>query len=274
MNKKVLILICTLFAFITVNTIGAYSYWDSMTDRQSEIAPIGEWRIIGTDFTQAAIDLQTYITNYVSIYPSLDFIYNQLGNSSGQSYTIPNISINNVVWDISGFGTKPPAKSMGFVQIVDRTGGYPILPVAPTTPESDYFLVNDVRNTNTDNDYSIRMNYGSEMVTDQPITGLTQVSFYASRGTQASNELLILVNRTLEVKVSVDKVSWTTIGTITPSTPSGSSYSFTKFVLDVPANLLGNDLYVTFHFNGEGAGGGSSKTYSRVVIDELNFITS
>ncbi len=274
MNRKVLILVCTLFALIAANTIGAYSYWDSVTDRQSEISPIGEWRVLGTDFTQAAIDMQAYIANNVGTYPALDYIYNQAGNSNGQSYVIPNVSINNIVWDISGFGTKPPAKSMGFVQIVDRTGGHPILPVAPTTPESDYFLVSDVRNTNTDNDYSIRMNYGSEMVTDQPITGLTQVSFYASRGTQTSNELLTLVNATLEVKVSVDKINWTTIGTITPSTPSGSSYSFSQFTLDVPANLLGNDLYVTLHFNGEGTRSGNNSIYSRVVIDELNFITS
>jgi len=278
-TKKVLVYLA--LSFIIAFQVGgdAYSFWDLPTKTTSENVTIGDWLSVST-WGQSAIDIINYIDANISNDPNLQSIYDQSGNLSKVSIRIENLTIDDISWDIVGIGTKTPTTSLGFIQIVDRaeTGGsfvHAILPPAPTGVDPyidyNYFLVNDVNNTITNNQYSIRLNYGVSMQTDQPINSLTEVSFYASRGLSSVSDDIPVVSRGFSVEVSLNNSNWTTIGSNSSVTPPSNSYAFNQYVYSVPANLSGQDLYVRINYSGESIGKVKDAAYSRLVIDGLEF---
>ncbi len=257
----------------------AYSFWDLPTKTTSENVTIGDWLSVSI-WGQPAIDIANYIDTNISVDPNLQSIYDQSGNLTGVTVVVENITIDDIVWDIVGVGTKTPTTSLGFIQIIDRAengGGFvhAILPPAPTGVDPyvdyNYFLVNDVKNTVTDNQYGIRLNYGAVMQTDQPVNNLTEVSFYASRGLTSISDDIPVVSRDFSVEVSTNNSTWTTIGTDSSVTPPGNAYAFTQYTYSVPGNLSGQNLYVRISYSGESVGKKKDATYSRLVIDGLEF---
>ncbi len=284
--RKLLIVFLFIF-FISVNTISqGYSYWDNQNEASNETLPIGTWNFLTEVISsQVATDITSYVDSILAgnSNSSLQYIYSQSGNFAGTTATVQDIDIYEVIWDITGTGTNNP-DTMGYVSLIDRAEDgsnnliHPTLTdytTSPSYPEYNYFTSSDVNNTLTNNQYSLRLNYGVTMTSDTAISNLSNISFYASRGLSASNDpFTMTTGRTFTVSISTDGVNWVQIGSGTPSAPSSSDVAFTHYSYDVPVGYQGQNLYLQILFNGQGVKSGKNKLFSRMVIDELIVTTN
>ena len=282
-NNRIFIVFLSIFLFLTNSAISSsYGYWDKSNDVQNEILPIGSWTFALNPITgQVAIDLSNYIDGILSTDPNndLQYIYLQDGNLSNVVTTIENIAFYNYTWDITGTGTATPAETLGFISLVDRsTDGFSnplhdILPAYTTTPpfpEYSYFKAYDALNNITNNLYSLRLNYGVTITTDQPIANMSEVSFYAARGLIAPNDTLTMASdRTFEVSISTDGINWVLLGSDTPVNATTDSLAFSFYSYPIPSQFLNQNLYLRILYNGEAIKQGNNRSFSRLIIDDL-----
>lgn len=285
-NRKFQIILVFIF-FISASAISSgYSVWDDLEKPEvNQTLPIGTWdfftEVIGS---QLASSLSTYVDDQIALDPNspLQNIYDQSGNLSQVTVTVEDINVYGYVWDFYGIGTATPSTTLGFVSLIDRVEntGTPIHPIltpyttTPTYPEYSYFTSYDVKNLLTNNQYSLRLNYGVTMTTNTTITNMTDVSFYASRGLLSPDDPYAMTNRAFQVEISTDNANWIQIGTATPSTPSANEINFTQYNYSIPAQYLNQNLYLRIVFNGEAIKSGNSRAYSRMIIDELIITTN
>lgn len=279
--KKVHILILVIFTVLLNAVSFGYGFFDDLSKNDIDnIITIGNWSTITGD---AAIgtSITTYIDNEIATNPTstLQNIYDQSGNLSKVTVTIEDITMYDIVWDIFGIGTSTPTTTLGYVSLINRvldgtgTPIHDIVPDTPTTvlpyPEYNYFTSYDVKNTSTNNDLSIRLNYGVTITTDTVITNMSQVSFYASIGLNDAKDTVNVVSRPFTVEVSEDGITWTQIGTDTPPIPVSNEYNFNLYSYNLPTQLLNKDLFLRISFQGEAIKIGKTRSMSRLVIDEL-----
>jgi len=283
--KKIFIIFVLAFIISTISAVSiGYSYYDTKTDVTPFSYSIGTWEWVDA-LADVSDEIYAYVESQIASDSNLQYIYTPSGNLSSVSVSIDGITYFGTTWNITGYGSTTPIPTLGYVSIVNRSEDslgnriHAIVTPAPTdtVPYEGYnfFANNDVDNTLTDNLYSIRLNYGVDMTTSTALTGLTQINFYASRGLQSTDDIANLAtNRQFTVEISTDGVNFITLGTETAVVPTSTSYAFTYYSYDIPSEYLGQDLYVKISFNGETLGGGkSNRTYSRLVIDELTFVT-
>lgn len=269
--------------FISLNNVVShgYGYWDNSDQSRKEVITIGDWDLFSLISSQFATDISTYIDNILENNPNslLKYIYTQNKRMSGKTVTIEDIEVYGYIWDFTGFGTSRPIRGIGYVSLIDRAkdiNNEPIHPIStpntstPSYAEYNYFTSYDVFNTQTNNQYSLRLNYGAEMITNDRISNVETISFYASRGLSSSNDALNMdKNRSFSVEISTDGNNWDQIGYDIPSFPTSSSYAFEYYSYNIPLIYQGQDIFIKIHYNGEALKEGRVKTFSRLVIDEL-----
>lgn len=277
-----------LFAFLAIISVVSegYSYWDSIDKPNIETINLGTWDFGTMPISNAfASNIASYIDDQLVLDPNSDLqhIYDQTGNLSNTTVTVENINVYGYDWDFFGIGTATPSTTLGYASLIDRVDnlGTPIHPIltlyttTPTYPEYDYFTSYDAKNLLTNNQYSLRLNYGVTMTTDQLVSNLTQISFYASRGLLSPDDpFTMATDRQFSVEISTDGLSWVQLGSATPPVPSANEYNFTLYTYDITAPYLGSDLYVRIVYNGQAIKQGNSRSYSRMIIDELELITN
>lgn len=286
--KKAVLLVLVLMA-TTLNAISfAFGWFDTLSYNQNETVTIGNWDFgNGSLSTAVAFAIESYINDQIAQDPNSDLqsVYDQSGNLSNSIAFVDGITFNNITWNFTGTGTSTQPSTLGYVSLVDRSLDgtsspvHAILPPAPTTPVPypgyNYFLVYDAKNLLTDNQYSLRLNYGVTLQTSSPVSNVTQITFYGSVGlTDPSDTGLIANNRNMTVSVSVDGINWTTLGVDVPSAPTGTEFNFTQYSYNVPLNLQTQDIFVRISYEGETRKVGKDKLYSRLIIDQLEIITN
>ena len=280
--KGLLIGFAIILAFSQIEVMNGYSVWGETSKDVPESIGLGGWDDI-TPWDQVALDLKAFVDSNTGNDPDLADIYSQSGKLNKSTPEIHDISIDGVVWNIVGAGSNNPPTA-GFIQVVDRSviNGNPVHSILPPAPSGsdpyehyDYFKVYDAMNTLTNNNYSIRLNYNVTMQTDQLIQGLTQVSFYASRGLISPDDIAPMDDtRQLRVHVSTNGTNWTKIGEIIMVAPSSEESEFGFYSFDIPSKFEGEDLYVRIKFIGKGKKVDGVRTYSRAILDELTLVTS
>lgn len=283
-SKKMIVFLFFVFSVVFNPAITtAYGFWNSLSDNDTNQLTIGDWgwisELIGP---QLSSDLSTYIDNELLINPNsnLQYIYSQSGNLSNLTATMENISFYNYNWDITGIGTATPVTTMGYISLIDRemNGGSFVHPIitpyttTPTYPEYNFFTSYDSNNINTNNQYSLRMNYGVTISSDTVINSISSVSFYAAIGLSSPDDTVDIVSRTFDVEISTDGFNWISIGSASPSVATSSNHSFDLYNFSVPQAYQNQDLYLRIQFNGESIKQGKLRNYSRLIIDELNII--
>jgi len=283
--KKIHVLILIIFTVLLNAVSFGYGYFDNLSlNDVGNLITIGNWTT-NTGDDSIGTSITTYIDTAIAADPNspLQDIYDQSGNLSKVTVTIEDITMYGIVWDIFGIGTSTPSTTLGYVSLINRVedgAGTPIhdiVPDAPTTtlpyPEYNYFTAYDVKNTATNNELSIRLNYGVTMTTDTIISNMTQVSFYASIGLIDTGDAISLVSRPFFVQVSEDGINWTQIGTASPQIPSSNEYAFNFYSYNIPSQLLNKDLFLRISFQGEAFKNGKVRSMSRLVIDEISITT-
>ena len=285
-NKRLFAVLFVVLIFISNVTLGGYSYWDNSQKQNSQNVPIGSWNFYSGNINPGvSAAISNYVNDQIALDPNsnLQTIYDQTGNLVGITTTIDNISVYDYIWDITGTGTKNPS-TMGYVSLIDRAldgssnpihSIYTTYTTTPAFPEYNYFTSYDATNSNTNNQYSLRLNYGVSMTTDTAITNLSSVSFYAARGLSDPNDPNILdSNRLFSVHVSPDGVNWTLIGSDTPPVATNTLFNYGFYTYNVPGGLQGQNLFLRITYDGGGTKLGKDTFYSRLVVDELVVTTN
>jgi len=310
MKAKQHILQASVLLFLVLLTMlsmsQTFAYWSSAvngTDKYVQgTVGVGSWSTL-TEGEQSVVDLEEYFAIISDptdpLYdPDFASIYNETLVVDGATLTFNNIFLEGHDWNILGTGEIPvngKAPRIGFVQVIDRTLNgsvpmYPILPPAPSDPSAtypgySYFVTNDITNnlTSSINPYSIRLNYEVEMTLSDPITDVTNISFYAFRSLYVTaspdndphlngrtDEFALATNRAFTVSVSTDGVNFTSIGTGVPGTSTSLSANFNFYSFDIPSQFLNQPIYIKIYYNGATLKTGGTVSYSRLIIDELH----
>jgi hypothetical protein len=281
-------LIVVIFVISISDTLSTgFSYWDTVNENRVDTVPIGTWTFnTGPIGSALATDLSAYADAQIALDPNspLNDVYQQSGNLNGVTATFENISFYDYNWNVVGTGTGNGATSIGFVSLVDRildgtsSPIHPILQTYSTTPpypEYNYFTSYDAMNINTNNQYSLRLNYGVVITTVAPITNLDTISFYAARGLTSPDDTLTMdTNRTFTVSVSTDGINWTQLGNEIPPVATTDDFNYAFYTYTVPGGLQGQNLYLQIEYDGIAIKQGNVKEYSRLVIDELIITTN
>jgi len=291
--------------FLTLLSVSqTFAYWASSVTGNNATAQgtinIGSWSTM-TPEEETVSDLELFMDELLdpaSTYydPDAAAIYDPTQVVDGATVTFNSISLEGYDWDILGIGEVPifrRAPRMGFVQLVDRSLNtssipvHPILPPAPGDPNANYpdysyFAVNDISNNLTNNTYSIRLNYGVQMTLSEPISNVTNISFYALRSLYVTanpdndphpynktDDYQLASNRAFTVSVSSDGVNFTNIGSAVPGTSTSLSANFNYYSYNIPSQFLNQPIYIRIYYNGEPVRGFLSANYSRLIIDEL-----
>lgn len=282
--------------FLTMLSVSqTFAYWASSTsgnsDQSQGTISIGDWAYL-TEAQISTQDLQDCFDALIAANdPYIEGIYDETLVVDGTSITMSAIMLEGHEWEILGIGKIPTngkAPRIGFVQLIDRTLDgvnipiHPILPPAPIDPppypEFSYFNAYDVLNTLTNNVNSIRLNYEVELTLTNPLSNVTNVSFYAYRGLHSSSDLntfgrlddyTLATTRTFAVSVSADGTNWTVIGSGTPGFTTNQSAAFNFYSFDIPSQFLNQSIYIRIYYNGATIKTGGTIDYSRLVIDEL-----
>lgn len=298
-KKLVFAMILAQIAFLSM-VPKAYAFFDDTNRFVLVNISIGQWDLPVTleDLDTEIIDsfLESLgITTLTDLYNNPTF-QNTMGAASctgtgcasATNYTIEGVNINGILFDVNGIATEQSGRrSVGFLRVVDRTLDnnaplYPLLPDVATVETDNYFNVYDIENSQTSNQFSIRLDNEINIITTNPITNLQSVSFYALRGLRLNVDD-VLTNRTVTVAISTDKINWVTIGNAQVTGPTGSdlyanqvrTQAFPFYQYNLTQNQINNEppngYYVRISYNGgiEGRGGNASR--SRVIIDELTF---
>lgn len=286
-RKVILLVIVTLLLSLSNVVSDGFSYWDTQEENQAPTVPIGSWSFYtGVINPQLALALSSFVDTEISNNPNstLQTIYDQSGNNSGTTITIENMEFYEYQWDIFGSGTGNNVSTMGYISLIDRSldgGNNPIHDIrtvyttTPSFPEYNYFISYDATNTNTNNLYGLRLNYGVQITTDQAISNLSNISFYAASGlTDPSDPFTVATNRNFIVSVSPDGITWTQIGSANPPAANNDNFNFSFYSYSVPGGLQGQPLFLRLEYNGEGIKSGKNKFYSRLIIDEMVITTN
>ncbi len=290
LQTSVLVLLVFLLIISVSQTFG---YWASSvssdTDTGQVTIPIGSWQQL-SDTEISVQDLEAFAEWIEANGGDIAMVYDNFTVTNGTQISFEDIYLEGIHWDIVGTGTtdrNDKRPTIGFVQVVDRVldGSnnpvHRIVPPAPTDPVPypgySFFLVNDVKNTITNNQTSIRLNYQVSMTTSDKINAVTSVSFYAFRGLyDAAGEGVDynpMVSRAFTVQVSLDGTSWTQIGTGTPGSTTNTSAAFNFYNFNIPTNFQNQEIYVRINFAGGSVFNGGNHYYSRLVIDALSINT-
>lgn len=287
--KQVGLFVLMLFA-TTSSITPTFAYIASQVLGSSDTAQgkviNGEWNY-SNQFIASADALKTHaLSLQANGNPYIDDVYNQTTTPSGATITLNSITLDGTQWTTggtaSGVGTTAPR--LGFVQIIDRslypdssTSVFPILPPAPSVvepyPYYHFFIANDVKNTVTNNIYSLRFNYASTMTTVSTKYNVRTITLYARRGLYVAGQDIrdLRTNATLQVQYRTTSSStWTRIGsTITPAYSTATSAAFTQYTFSVPSTRWNQNLYFRIVVNAGTSGTGSNAKYSRIVVDNL-----
>lgn len=285
--KKVQITI-SFILLVSIGTITrGYSYFDTLEDTKSETATIGAWDlvdyVIGPDFVnefQSAID-DDILNDPTS---NLIYIYDQENAPSNVIEKINNINVFGYSWTFWTKAKTPNYVTFGYPVLIDReldalsTPVHDINPAYSTTdlyPGYSYFTAYDSLNTLTNNQYSLRLNYNMRMTTSTNVGQVTNVSFYAMLGLSDPDDPIgMRETQRLYVEVSTNNNNWTKIGQQRPTQVTSASEAYTFYSYDVPANLLGQNLFVRIRYNGRTLNVNGVPLYGRLVLDELVITTS
>lgn len=288
-NKRrftIIVLSSLLLVFQLVAAV-AYGFFDMTKASESESITTGVWiwdnPNLEHDF---AIEYNEFIQQAISDgLTDYGDIYTQSITSTSPKY-VSNINLYNIDWDFTSYTYSLYGDYVGFPQLVDRglesidTADYDINPNYEDYNNYEYFIVDDVLNTQTRNQFSLRLNYYTVMSSSEPIENLTNISFYAKLGLQAENDLFPMREDTiLYVQFSYNQKDWKTVGKIYPERSTEEEESFPYYSFDKPSSLKKyDDIYVRFIYYGYPK---RTKIYSRyyqyqygrVVIDDLTFNT-
>ncbi|MFW5865244.1 MAG: hypothetical protein ACOCUE_04185 [Candidatus Izemoplasmataceae bacterium] len=299
LKRLVFAMIASLIAFLSMMP-KAYAFFDDTNRFVLVNISIGQWDLPITldDLDNEMIDsfLESFgLTTLSDLYNDPNF-QDTMGEASctstgcptGGNYSIEGVNINGVLFDIQGISVvQSGRRSLGFLRVVDRslngsTPLYPLMPQVATSETDNYFNVYDTENSQTNNQYSIRLDNEIIITTSNPITNLQSVSFYALRGLRLNNDD-ILTNRTITVSISSDNTNWTAIGQASIQAPAGNdiynnqerTLAFPFYQYNLTQNQLNNQpasgYYVRISYNGGSEGSGKNVARSRVIIDELTF---
>ena len=285
-RKTHIIILFALLVSISTITRG-YGYFDKLQDDAEHTVSTGTWDlvdyIIGPDLF---FDIQSFIDDDILNDPnsSLGYIYNQANAPSNEIDKIQDIDVFGYTWD---FWTKAKTANyvtMGYPVLIDReldeTGTpvhdiNPAYSATPLYPEYNYFTAYDSLNTLTNNQYSLRLNYNLRMTTTTKVGPVTNVSFYAMLGLSDPDDPIgMRETQKLYVEVSPNGSNWTRIGQQKPTQATSTSEAFTFYSYDVPATLLGQDLYVRIRYNGRTLVVNGESLYGRLILDELIITTN
>jgi hypothetical protein len=281
-SKKALLALIFLFLLVVNTTSSGYSYFDNTDEEQNETLTIGDWGFGTYILNFGFVDnFQSTIDDLITVDPNDDhkYIYSQLDVPSNLVVNTSPINVFGYDWTFWGKGKTANTPTIGYPVLVDReldTNGIPVHDINPaysTTPlynDYNYFVAYDATNTSTNNRYSLRLNYNNRMTTTTTVGQVSNISFYAMLGLSDPDDLEpIRVGQKIYVEVSANGSNWTKIGTPASQQVSSTAEAFNYYSFDVPANLLGNDLYVRIRYNGRALATG----YGRLIIDDLVITT-
>lgn len=285
--KKVQITILFIL-LVSIGTITrGYSYFDTLEDTQSETATIGTWDLV--DYVIGPIfvnEFQSAIDDEILNDPTsnLGYIYDQINAPTNVVEKINNIDVFGYSWT---FWTKAKTENyttFGYPVLIDReldVTNNPIHDINPAYsatalyPGYNYFTAYDSLNTLTNNQYSLRLNYNMRMTSSTKVGNVTNISFYAMLGLSDPDDTIgMRETQKLYVEVSATNSNWTKIGQQKPTQATSMSEAYTFYSYDVPASLLGQNLYVRIRYNGRALTVNGEILYGRLVLDELIITTS
>jgi len=288
--------------FLTLLSVSqTFAYWASSVDGNSSITQgtinIGSWSTM-TPEEETISDFEAFLDllldpNSAYYDPDAAAIYDETQVVDGTTLTFESITLEGHDWNILGTGEIPingKAPRIGFVQLVDRSldalsvPAFPILPPAPSDPDAtypnySYFVANDISNNLGSDIYSIRLNYEVEMTLTEPLSNVTNISFYAFRSLYVTtndlnpygrtDDFALATNRSFTVSVSTDGVNFTSIGTGVPGTSTSMSANFNSYSFNIPSEFLNQPIYIKIYYNGATKKTGGTVAYSRLIIDDL-----
>ena len=291
--------------FLTLLSVSqTFAYWASSVTGNNATTQgsinIGTWSTM-TQEEETLSDFELFLNELLdpaSTYydPDATAIYDTTQVVDGATVTFNSISLEGHDWDILGTGEIPnngKAPRIGFVQLVDRslnTSNIPVHPILPPAPgdvdanysDYSYFAVNDISNNKTGNPYSIRLNYEVQMTLSEPLTNVTNISFYAFRSFYVTawpdndphpynrtDDYPLATNRAFTVSVSSDGINFTNIGSAVPGTSTSLSANFNYYSYNIPSQFLNQPIYIRIYYNGATIKTGGNINYSRLIIDEL-----
>jgi|LGVE01.1.fsa_nt_gb hypothetical protein len=280
--KKVLVILLLTISLISNNAISqGYGFFDTKTDTTNEQLDVGYWEFIalpiGPDF---ASKLSIYVDDELEQDPDskLKYIYSQTDVPNNKTAKILEMDVFGYTWKFEGKGKATNYPTMGYPVLIDRAVdefGNPIHDIAPSYsasplyPDYNYFTAYDAMNLHTNNQYSLRLNYMEYMSTTTSIGKVSNISFYAMTGLSDSNDAENVRRARFYVYVSNRDGGWTRIGSERSNVVTSESEFFTHYSFDVPANMLGEELYVKIAFYGQTYTAG----FARLVIDDLVITT-
>ncbi len=286
------------FLLLAITARPAYAVFDHLNATNTPNIPIGEWTLLSDvdpkeEFDNAFLSFFGEAT-LAGLYNNQDFLdlleaSSTTGNfNGGATYSIENVLIDSIRFDVTGIYERASRTSLGFLRPIDRTleNGTPIYGLKGALPSSeadDPFSAYDVLNTVTDNNSSIRLDNEVIVTTHLPVANLTAIEFYEIMGLIEDNNDGT-EPRTLTISIATDKAgpfetvasfTVTAYGVTYTGNPVSTAFTFRQFNLttqqinDQPAD----GYYVRFVYDGGVRGRGNNITRSRVIIDDLTFIT-
>jgi len=290
-KRAFMVLVLLLVPFLGVTT--GYAYFDETTHEKPVAMPTGAWAFNKLQGALESLE-DAYMTFFgettiEDLYQNEDFL--DLLELAGEprptggglnDYTVNGILLEDVSWSYTGNATAGNnARSIGFFRFIDRildTNDNPvhaIVPPAPSDPppydQYNAFTAFDSVNTETFNRYAFRLEGGSVLTTENALSGLESIEFYALRGLSMPGETLS-ENRTFTVSVSENGADWTLLGTETLISPSSEEEEYPFYAYSIPEELTEEDLFVRIVFNGQAGRRNTDPNISRMVVDGFTLV--
>lgn len=283
-HLKVVSVFLIILVVVISNTLSdGYSYWNNSSTELTNTTTSGEWNLPGVTMgPELSKFFEEFIDQEQELDPNSDwgYIETQTDVPANLILTTTNpFHFWGHDWNFWFKGKVENYATIGYISLVDRTEdefGTPIHDINPAFSETplypyyNYYKAFDAWNSETNNLYSLRMNYNVRMTTSTTIGQVSSISFYAMLGLSDPDDPVgMRETQRLYVEVSPDGNTWTKIGKQKPTQAVSTVEAFTHYSYDVPANLLGQDLFVRIRYNGRTLDVNGEILYGRCIIDEL-----
>lgn len=285
-RRRTIVILSSLLLIFQFVAAVAYGFFDMTTRNENESLSTGYW-----DFEPQSnnhsfpIEFDLFVQNSIeSGYYRYKEIYTQ-NPSSYSTINVNNITLYDQEWDFKSYSWSYGNSVVGYPQLIDRETndeGNPLYEINPNYEfynSYQYFIANDVQNSYTNNQYSLRLNYYMSMTSTEPIEDFTSLSFYAMLGLSDEDEIELRDDTILYVQFSGNGYNWKTVGRVYPEKSYNEVEDFNFYTFYKPNSLKKyDDIYIRLFYAGYPrkthiSGNYFEYQYGRVVIDDFSIIS-
>lgn len=291
-RRRIIIVLVALLLVVQTSLAIGYGFFDFTLVSNNEEFNTGEWYWSDPQISEEfANQIQAYVDNnvYDRNNKKFGYIYNQAPKND-KTVSIKSIEVYDEIWNFDVSSNTYYYDTMGYPVLIDRAtddDGNAVHDINPEYSETDlyedynYFIANDVMNSFTHNQYSIRLNYETAMYSKSGIENLTSFSFYTAIGlSDDDDEMSMRDNTYLTVSYSTDGDDWQVLDYVYPSIMTESIDDFDYYEYSIPSYDQGEDIYLKLEYHGYTSYSFSYNYYSyyfgfgRCIIDDLTLNTT